>query len=141
MDLPDHAFSTGYINKNLIMLALLAKVLLRYFTREEKNLLQKLKCDEIMSKFGTTWTKEMLWNIVNDLDFKTAKAVELEERAPYVELSAMCSLEDIAALGMPDSKMMVNNLWSPAISYYAPPRGPPCKNDVWNWYDKWQFKK
>ena len=105
---------------NLKMLLLLLPVLPRFFTREEKTLTEmKVRDDDVwistFPKCGTTWTQEMVWNIVNDLDFKTAKAVELEERVPYVELSAMCSLEDIAALGLPDSKVMVDNLKSPRV--------------------------
>ena len=34
---------------------------------------------------GTTWTQEMVWCIMNNLDFKTAKQSILEKRVPYFE--------------------------------------------------------
>ena len=34
---------------------------------------------------GTTWTQEMVWCIMNNLDFKTAKESILEKRVPYFE--------------------------------------------------------
>ena len=40
-------------------------------------------------KCGTTWTQEMVWNIVNDLDFEKAKSVPQEERMPFIEISAL----------------------------------------------------
>jgi hypothetical protein len=47
--------------------------------------------DAWMSSFpkcGTTWTREMVWNIVNSLDFKSAKTASLDERVPFLELIA-----------------------------------------------------
>eukprot|EP00094_Tigriopus_californicus_P011304 TCALIF_10911-PA protein Name:"Similar to SULT1E1 Estrogen sulfotransferase (Homo sapiens)" AED:0.09 eAED:0.09 QI:179/0.5/0.6/1/1/1/5/82/273 len=38
---------------------------------------------------GTTWTQEMVWNIVHKLDFDTAKKVTLDDRVPYFELSSI----------------------------------------------------
>ena len=40
-------------------------------------------------KCGTTWTQEMVWNIVHDLDFQTAKSSKLDRRIPFLELSAI----------------------------------------------------
>ena len=34
---------------------------------------------------GTTWTQEMVWCIMNNLDFKAAKESILEKRVPYFE--------------------------------------------------------
>ncbi|KAL5281006.1 hypothetical protein ACFFRR_004803 [Megaselia abdita] len=34
---------------------------------------------------GTTWTQEMTWLILNDLDFDKAKTVDLELRSPFIE--------------------------------------------------------
>ena len=34
---------------------------------------------------GTTWTQEMVWLICNDLDYKTAKTITLNERFPFFE--------------------------------------------------------
>ena len=31
----------------------------------------------------------MVWNIVNSMDFKTAKSKSLEERVPFLELTAL----------------------------------------------------
>ena len=40
-------------------------------------------------KCGTTWTQEMVWNIVNDLDFEKAKSEKLDERIPFFEMTAI----------------------------------------------------
>ena len=40
-------------------------------------------------KCGTTWTQEMVWNIVNNLDFETAKREILDKRIPFLELSGL----------------------------------------------------
>ena len=40
-------------------------------------------------KCGTTWTQEMVWNIVNDLDFDTARSNKLDRRVPFLELTAL----------------------------------------------------
>ena len=39
---------------------------------------------------GTTWTQEMVWNIVHDLDLDTAKKVSLDKRVPFLEFSSLC---------------------------------------------------
>ena len=36
-------------------------------------------------KCGTTWTQEMVWCIMNDLDFVKAKETILDERVKYFE--------------------------------------------------------
>ncbi len=36
-------------------------------------------------KSGTTWTEEMVWCILNNLDFDAAKEKTLDERIPFVE--------------------------------------------------------
>eukprot|EP00092_Neocalanus_flemingeri_P006303 GFUD01006780.1.p1 GENE.GFUD01006780.1~~GFUD01006780.1.p1 ORF type:complete len:286 (+),score=68.68 GFUD01006780.1:1-858(+) len=66
-------------------------------------------------KCGTTWTQEMVWNIVHNLDFKTAKAETLEERVPYLELTALMKDEDVIAYGMSDSIERVQKLESPRV--------------------------
>ncbi len=43
---------------------------------------------EILLQFkiaGTTWTEEMVWCIMNDLDYEAAKMTTLDERIPFVE--------------------------------------------------------
>ncbi|XP_063921563.1 luciferin sulfotransferase-like [Zophobas morio] len=39
-------------------------------------------------KCGTTWTQEMVWMIINNLDFERAKR-PLDERSPFVEFSML----------------------------------------------------
>ena len=34
---------------------------------------------------GTTWTQEMVWCIMNNQDYKTAKEISLETRVPFFE--------------------------------------------------------
>ncbi|XP_014225888.1 estrogen sulfotransferase, testis isoform-like [Trichogramma pretiosum] len=46
-------------------------------------------------KSGTTWTQEMVWCIVNDLDFEKAK-VPISERFPYLEFSGIVGSSRIA---------------------------------------------
>lgn len=36
-------------------------------------------------KCGTTWAQEMIWLLANDLDYKTAKCVDINQRSPYLE--------------------------------------------------------
>lgn len=36
-------------------------------------------------KCGTTWAQEMVWLLANDLDYATAKAVDVNKRSPYLE--------------------------------------------------------
>jgi len=73
-------------------------------------------------KCGTTWTQEMVWNIVNSLDLDTAKSISLEERVPYLELSAITEprhrehvTDDIAGTGLCDSLQQVIDLPSPRV--------------------------
>ena len=40
-------------------------------------------------KCGTTWTQEMVWNIVNNLDFDAARSKPLDLRVPFLELSGL----------------------------------------------------
>ena len=57
----------------------------------------------------------MVWNIVYNLDFVTAKTLELDERVPYVELTAMVSPAEAVAMGNIDSRSKVDNLASPRV--------------------------
>lgn len=36
-------------------------------------------------KCGTTWTQEMVWLLANNLDYSTAKAINLDQRSPFLE--------------------------------------------------------
>ena len=62
----------------------------------------------------------MVWNIVNSLDFKTAKSMSLEERV--LELTALLETqhmenvkEKVAGTGLLNSIEQVNNLASPRV--------------------------
>merc|ERR1719219_1132179 len=70
------------------------QVLPRAFAKYEKTItdMEVLEEDIWISSFpkcGTTWTQEMVWNIVNDLDFERAKSEKLDKRIPFVELTAL----------------------------------------------------
>jgi sulfotransferase len=36
-------------------------------------------------KCGTTWAQEMIWLVNNDLDYATARQVNLNDRYPFLE--------------------------------------------------------
>jgi len=96
------------------------QVLPRCFTRDEARLTElAVREDDVwvstFPKCGTTWTQEMVWNIVHNLDFQTAKAVELDERVPYVELSSMVTPAEAVAMGIEDSITKVEKMPSPRI--------------------------
>ena len=40
-------------------------------------------------KCGTTWTQEMVWNIVNNVDLEQARSVTLDKRIPFLELTGL----------------------------------------------------
>lgn len=73
-------------------------------------------------KSGTTWTQEMVWMLVNDLDYTTATSKTLEERFIYLEFSAIV---DLPFLG--DSIDKVRNAPSPRfIKTHLPAALLPC---------------
>lgn len=43
------------------------------------------------TKCGTTWTQEMTWLILNDLDYTKAKNVDLTIRSPFLEFNGVVS--------------------------------------------------
>ena len=70
------------------------QLLPREFIKYEKTIkdLEVFESDIWISSFpncGTTWCQEMVWNIVNNLDFETAKSKSLDKRIPFLELSAL----------------------------------------------------
>ena len=70
------------------------QVLPREFVKYEKTImdLEVFESDIWISSFpkcGTTWCQEMVWNIVNNLDFETAKSKILRNRIPFLELSGL----------------------------------------------------
>ncbi|XP_055857159.1 estrogen sulfotransferase-like isoform X2 [Episyrphus balteatus] len=44
-------------------------------------------------KCGTTWTQEMTWMIVNDMDFNKSNSKDITERIIFFELNGMVELE------------------------------------------------
>uniref|UniRef100_A0A1I8M595 Sulfotransferase domain-containing protein n=1 Tax=Musca domestica TaxID=7370 RepID=A0A1I8M595_MUSDO len=42
-----------------------------------------------LPKCGTTWMQELLWLVMNDYDFETAKNTNLEQRSPFMEFDYM----------------------------------------------------
>ncbi|XP_062549716.1 sulfotransferase 1B1-like [Armigeres subalbatus] len=59
-------------------------------------------------KAGTTWTQEMVWLIHRDLDYKTASAVNLTDRAIFLEICAFFS-----KIELPDTISMVDRMPRP----------------------------
>ncbi len=59
---------------------------------------------------GTTWTQEMVWCIMNNYDYEGAKATILDERVPFIELSAIYEMP-----GLPDTVELARNLPEPRI--------------------------
>ena len=67
------------------------------YERQIKNF--KAREDDIwissFPKCGTTWTQEMVWNIMNDVDTEQAKKSKLDQRIPFLEL---CGLFDASVV-------------------------------------------
>ncbi|KAJ3640724.1 hypothetical protein Zmor_027268 [Zophobas morio] len=96
---------------------------------ELKNEFDKLKVNEediwvcTFPKCGTTWTQEMVWLIANNLDFETAKKVNLDQRFPFLEMSTIVDFSDeksnLPNFQVPDcvvdSLGVIKNLKSPAF--------------------------
>ena len=59
------------------------------FIQDYDNVIKIFECkdDDLwiasFPKCGTTWTQEMVWNIINHLDFKTAQEIPLNSRVPF----------------------------------------------------------
>ena len=55
----------------------------------------KLRPDDVWivtyPKCGTTWTQEILWQIINDFDLETATSKKEQERVPFLEIGALRS--------------------------------------------------
>merc|ERR1712215_67790 len=117
---------TGY-EEGFVRFMPSGQVLPRCFARVEKQIseLSVREEDVWISSFpkcGTTWTQEMVWNIVHNLDFHTAKSVSLEERVPFLELTGLTETghmvtmkEEVAGTGLLNSIEQVNNLNSPRV--------------------------
>ena len=48
-------------------------------------------------KCGTTWAQEMLWLILNKVNFEEAKQIKGRERIPYIEFQALNNLQELKA--------------------------------------------
>merc|ERR1719193_979137 len=50
----------------------------------------EVKIDDVwvcsFPKTGTTWTEEMVWCLMNNLDFDKSKKIDLDDRIPFFEL-------------------------------------------------------
>ena len=75
-------------------------------------------------KCGTTWTQEMVCNIVNNLDFGTAKSTSLEDRVPFLEATGLLEprhkdnveeKDHMSGTGLVNSIEQVKNLSSPRL--------------------------
>jgi len=116
----------GYID-GFVRFLPAGQVLPRCFTGFEKEISElSVRTDDVwissFPKCGSTWTQEMVWNIVNSLDFKTAKTTSLMERVPFLELTALNESrhmdiikEEAAGTGLLNSIEHVNNLASPRV--------------------------
>lgn len=53
----------------------------------------QLRADDVwvasFPKSGTTWTQEMVWNVMNNVDLETAKSVKLDKRVPFLEIGGI----------------------------------------------------
>ncbi|KAJ9573813.1 hypothetical protein L9F63_008795 [Diploptera punctata] len=63
-------------------------------------------------KCGTTWTQEMTWLLLNNLDFNTAKNIRLIERSPFMEFACFVS-RDEKVTSIDDTLTQTQNLESP----------------------------
>merc|ERR1711934_1121930 len=77
------------------------QVMPRCFARMEKAVSEvEVREDDVwiasFPKCGTTWTQEMVWNIMHDVDLESAKATSLEKRVPFLELSGILEEQWVA---------------------------------------------
>ena len=82
------------------------------FARYERHIAEfAVRADDVwvasFPKCGTTWTQEMVWNIVNNMDIDKANMIDLEKRVPFVELSGLLG-EDFTGV-MEDTMEEENN--------------------------------
>ncbi|KAL1491373.1 hypothetical protein ABEB36_011980 [Hypothenemus hampei] len=81
-----NSFRMGYISVDGVTMPV------RYREMEEEIFNWKVNEEDVwicsFPKTGTTWTQEMAWMIMNDMDFERAK-VNLGVRSPFLEVSAL----------------------------------------------------
>ncbi|XP_063242492.1 luciferin sulfotransferase-like [Bacillus rossius redtenbacheri] len=78
-------------------------------------------------KCGTTWTQEMVWLLVNDLNYEEAEKVPLVARVPFFEYSTIADVKDVLP---EDSITFASKLSSPRIFKTHLPKQMLPK-DVW----------
>ncbi|KDR22997.1 estrogen sulfotransferase-like isoform X2 [Zootermopsis nevadensis] len=64
-------------------------------------------------KSGTTWTQEMAWLLINNLDYETARKIPQTERSPYLELGCLVDEDTRRKANIADSVRAVEMLQSP----------------------------
>eukprot|EP00090_Calanus_glacialis_P045776 TRINITY_DN8712_c0_g1_i6.p1 TRINITY_DN8712_c0_g1~~TRINITY_DN8712_c0_g1_i6.p1 ORF type:complete len:325 (+),score=130.36 TRINITY_DN8712_c0_g1_i6:23-997(+) len=72
------------------------QVLPRCYARKEKEISElSVRHDDVwissFPKCGTTWTQEMVWNIVNNLDFERAKKTDIDEKFFFLDMDCLKS--------------------------------------------------
>lgn len=76
------------------------------------------------TKCGTTWAQEMTWLILNNLDYRTAKSIDLTLRSPFLEFNGI--VENVPH----DTLQAANDLPSPRlIKSHLPAQFLP--KDIW----------
>ena len=92
------------------------------FNAETRKYLQRLRKFEVRNddiwictfpKCGTTWTQEMVWCLMNNLDFETSKTVELDVRTVFIEHVSI--LDDTSSWYSADTIQKVADMPSPRI--------------------------
>ena len=64
-------------------------------------------------KCGTTWTQEMVWCLMNNLDFETSKSEDLDQRMIFMELKAI--MKEVVSHFCPDTFKLAAEQPSPRI--------------------------
>ena len=74
----------------------------------------KLRPDDVWiigyPRCGTTWTQEIIWQIINNLDLETAKNPFGLDRVPFLEVSALKSKSDCPPPFMKDPIIFADNM-------------------------------
>ena len=92
------------------------------FNTETQKYLQRLRKFEVRNddiwictfpKCGTTWTQEMVWCLMNNLDFETSKTVDLDDRMIFIEHSSI--LDDTSKGRILDTIEQAADMPSPRI--------------------------
>jgi len=74
-------------------------------------------------KSGTTWAQEMVWCLLNDLDFQTARRLDQFYRSPFLEFSAIQDLNMVKESEIPNSDLRSEKM---TIDYVDTLKSPRC---------------